>query len=386
MQLHKAIAGAIQKLKNTRYDLQRVSRLVNDPKLSRTYYPEAERKSKTEIRRENLLWLARNKEVNRYYYVYGLDRKDTDASEVLPYRTFRAIRDSTNQHPNTEGYTYVCLLRDKFVFAQFLTSLHFPTPRNLALLNQNEITWLETMSTVPLDSLITTDRNVDGFCKKLTGIMGEGAFSLRLSDRQLYIKETEITIEQLRNELKGQYLLQERLEQHPQMRALHPDSVNTMRIITFNNKGVVSVFAAALRIGTHGRSVDNWASGGVVIGINLETGKLRKEGFLKPGYGGRVQQHPDSGITLEGFQIPFFPESIDMVCQLHRYFYGVHSIGWDIAITPDGPVFIEGNDDWEGGIPMVLEKNFKSRFLKMFPNNGADVNLRHIKTQRIEPH
>ena len=27
--------------------------------------------------------------------------------------------------------------------------------------------------------------------------------------------------------------------------------------------------------------------------------------------------------------------------------YRSHSIGWDIAITKDGPMFIEGNDRWE---------------------------------------
>jgi hypothetical protein len=45
-------------------------------------------------------------------------------------------------------------------------------------------------------------------------------------------------------------------------------------------------------------------------------------------------------------------------------------IGWDIAITPDGPVFIEGNDNPEisglqtvnGGLKGVLKKILKQDF------------------------
>jgi hypothetical protein len=383
MKLPKAITETIQNIKNTRYELQRISRLVNDPKLSSSYFPETERKSKTEIWKDHLLCLAKYNEVNHYYYVYGLDRKGADASELLPYRTFRIIRNRTNLHPNKDGYNYACLLRDKFVFGQFLTSLQFPTPKNIALFNQGEITWLETMKAAPLASL-AENKNYDGFCKQLAGTMGKGAFALRLSEGRFYIEDKEITLEQLRERLNGQYLLQERVIQHSKMATLHPSSVNTMRVMTFNNNGIVSVFSAALRIGTQGSSIDNWSSGGILIRINLQTGQLQGQGFYKPGYGGCVKQHPNSGIVLDGFEIPFFQESLDMLCKLHQYFYGVHSIGWDVAITPEGPVLVEGNDDWDGAVPMALEKNFKTRFLRMFPNNSADTDLPDAKTMRVE--
>jgi hypothetical protein len=69
---------------------------------------------------------------------------------------------------------------------------------------------------------------------------------------------------------------------------------------------------------------------------------------------------------IEGHGRPYFHRAVDLVTALHTYLYGIHSIGWDIEITEEGPVMIEGNDDWEGGIPMSLEKNFKSRFLSMY--------------------
>jgi hypothetical protein len=88
----------------------------------------------------------------------------------------------------------------------------------------------------------------------------------------------------------------------------------------------------------------------------LKPANSKKKGIFKPRYGGKVERYPETGITLKGFQIPFFNESMKLACNLQSYLYGIHSVGWDIAITPNGPMFIEGNDDWEGGIPMSIEK------------------------------
>ncbi len=349
--------------------VKQIPRMVIDPKLSQSYYPSEQRKSKLRILTDLLLWLFRYRDVNFYYYVYGFDRRfGVNTDEYLPYRTFTRIRNQKNLHPKGDpGYNYVCILRDKFVFSQFVSSLDLPTITNLALCDRCSITWLDHMRTAPLATLLQhKDRQLDGFCKRLAGIAGKGAFALKLSDGKLFINETESTLDELKDRLDGQYLIQERVHQHPHMSSLHPHSVNTIRLITFNNNGRVTPFAAALRIGTHGKNVDNWAAGGIIVGVDLMSGQLREEAFYKPGYGGRVVKHPDTNVEFLGFEIPYFHEAVRLATQLHSFLYGIHSIGWDIAISETGPIIIEGNDDWEGGIPMVLERNFKQRFLTMY--------------------
>jgi hypothetical protein len=170
----------------------------------------------------------------------------------------------------------------------------------------------------------------------------------------------------LKEKLDGMYLLQERIQQHPKLSILHPHSINTIRIVTFNNGGNVQVFFAALRIGAEGRSMDNGDCGGIQAGIDLTSGQVCTEAICKSGHGGQVQQHPDTKVPLYGFEIPYFHDAVQLATDLHGYLYGIHSIGWDIAITPAGPIIIEGNDDWGGIRPMALEKNFKQRFLAMY--------------------
>ena len=354
-------------LKEALYSIRRIFRVLKNPEQA-TYYPQEERKSKLGVWADNLMWAAKHREVNIHYFVYGLDRKKgVDRSQFLAYTELRKYRNPRNQQVPGKHYNYVCMLQDKFVFGQFLTSLGFPTPKNIALLDSGQLTWLDSMKKEPLEALVQGPlKNIDGFCKKLQGVQGVGAFPLSVVEGSLCINEEKITLQQLKEKLDGPYLFQERIKQHPKMAQLHPPSINSVRLVTFNNRGNVEVFSSVLRIGARGRNVDNWASGGIIVAIDKDSGKLGKEGTFKKIDGGRVSRHPDTGVVLEGFEIPFFQESVDLVCRLHSYFYGVHSVGWDIGITPDGPILIEGNDDWDAALPMAMEQNFKTRFLQMF--------------------
>jgi hypothetical protein len=331
-----------------------------------SYYPQSPRKHRWRIWYENVLWILRFRELNRYYYIYGLDRKGFYASKrVLPYRVFTKVRDSKNLSVRDDGFNYAALLRDKFVFGQFLQSLHIPTPKNIAMLDRHSITWLGTMQTAPLCS-VADGKEIDGFCKKLSGLQGRGAFRLSVTDSKIRIAHQESTLATLSQRLDGRYLLQERVQQHAELDRLFPHALNTMRIVTFNIDGKIQVFNAAMRIGTGKSNVDNWGIGGIAVAIDLDTGKLRRHGFFKPKYGRLVQEHPDTKVNFDGFQIPFFRESLEMVSNMHAYLYGLHSIGWDVAVSPTGPVLIEGNEDWDGSFAMAAEDNFKERFASMF--------------------
>ena len=168
----------------------------------------------------------------------------------------------------------------------------------------------------------------------------------------------------------GRYLLQERLAQHPALEALHPSSVNTIRLVTVYRDGQVKPFVAALRVGTGGATVDNWSAGGLVVGLNLDTGRLYGRGIFKPGcggdvrYGGFVDRHPDSDVLLDGYQLPDIPEAVALACRLHLDLGGPRTVGWDLAITPDGPSVVEGNSHWSGAMYMAIDGGFKKRYFE----------------------
>lgn len=361
--LRPVLRGRDRALKGGR----KIAGMVFNPKLARSYWPEEKRKSKGRVLAELVWWLIRHGELNNYYYVYGLDRKAVHRDDFLPYRAFRRIRNRRNLRSGRAPYNYVCVLRDKFLFAQLLWSLGIPAPRTFALLDSESITWLDRNITLPLSSLAdAASPSFDGFCKPLDGVQGEGAFPLAVGAGRIIVKGVASSADELRKRLRGRFLFQERIEQHPAMSALNATSLNTVRLITFCRDGEATLFSAALRVGVAGKSVDNWAAGGLIVRIDAATGELRGEGFFKPGYGGRATAHPDSGVAFAGFRIPYFEEAVQLVKRLHEYLRDIHSVGWDVGISTSGPTVIEGNDDWEGGIPMVLEKDFRRRFLAMY--------------------
>ena len=51
----------------------------------------------------------------------------------------------------------------------------------------------------------------------------------------------------------------------------------------------------------------------------------------------------DTGKPITGFQIPYWPEVLDLAERALRHIDGINFVGWDICVTEDGPIIIEGN-------------------------------------------
>lgn len=145
----------------------------------------------------------------------------------------------------------------------------------------------------------------------------------------------------------------------------HPHSINTTRIITVQHNDNIEVLSAFLRMGVNGRHADNWSSGGIIVGVDIDKGVLEKWGFFKPGYGTKSTFHPNSKILFEGYNLPEWEEMVQYVKKAHSLFYGIHSIGWDVVVTEDGIMLIEGNDNWETVFTQFY-KGAKSDFEKYF--------------------
>ena len=90
-------------------------------------------------------------------------------------------------------------------------------------------------------------------------------------------------------------------------------------------------------------------------------------GLYKHGYGTKTDRHPNSEVIFDNFVIPYYQEAIKQSLELHERLKEIPIIGWDIAISSEGPIFIEGNDNIE--IAPIQSGNgygFKKEFVKYF--------------------
>jgi hypothetical protein len=139
---------------------------------------------------------------------------------------------------------------------------------------------------------------------------------------------------------RDQTLVEQVLEQHERLARLYPDSVNTVRMITYlDPNGTLHVIASVLRIG-NGDVVDNFASGGMFTMLD-EAGVALYPGVDKQS--NVYETHPATGVQIAGFAVPRYDEITDMVAEAARRLPTVPYVGWDIAVTPEGPALIEAN-------------------------------------------
>ncbi len=136
-------------------------------------------------------------------------------------------------------------------------------------------------------------------------------------------------------------LCEEFVVQHKDVSALYPHSVNTYRVVTVLTEGVPHIIYAFIRIGNGGRFVDNINAGGMAAPINIETGMIEYPAFDKDSI--YYETHPYTGCPIQGWQLPMWKESVELVLNAATVVPQVGYVGWDVAVTENGPLLIEGN-------------------------------------------
>jgi len=148
---------------------------------------------------------------------------------------------------------------------------------------------------------------------------------------------------------KSGFLFQETVIQHAALSKLNPFSLNTIRFDTFIDKdGRVDVISGYIRMSINKNYVDNICLGGCQVGIDLRTGRLKKEGYSTLSYYGVriLKSHPVTETIFEEVVIPYFDEAKELVLEAASLIPGLRIVGWDVAISESGPILIEGNSDY----------------------------------------
>ncbi len=179
--------------------------------------------------------------------------------------------------------------------------------------------------------------------KPLEGSSGQGIYKYTPAD---WSDGAEAFLARLRSDGIG--ILEEIVIQHPEMARMCPTSVNTCRIATLLGDKAEGIVYAFLRIG-NGKVMDNVDCGGMAARIDLASGKLLTVGADKAG--NTFTKHPITGTDIIGFTIPYWEEAKAMCMEAARKVPQMRFIAWDVAITPDGPTFIEGNSFPSHAVP-----------------------------------
>jgi hypothetical protein len=174
--------------------------------------------------------------------------------------------------------------------------------------------------------------------------IGDGVYRQHRSGQELSAAEF---LERLRAMSRIQpFLVQERARNHPAMRDLTNGALSTMRIISCLDEQDRPEIVAGVQRTAVGRNetVDNVHAGGMGVPIDLATGRLLQGTDMgTDARMGWIDFHPTTGGRITGRALPMWEETCGLVREAHAAFGDWVVIGWDVAVTADGPVLVEGN-------------------------------------------
>ena len=267
-----------------------------------------------------------------YWYVrYGNDFND--------YCTFK-FWEKTSQ----EKKAYISVRRNDYlryefskpdVFQLFLDKARF----NSRYQSYVKRGWLTTQGKTEEDIYNFIEKYDDVIAKPLKDYGGHGV--IKISRKAENYQQAILEVMTLMSQ-GVPYILEETIENVDYIKAFAPNSLNTLRFVTvIDNKNMLHVVAALLRMGNGFAVTDNYHDGGMACPINMSDGRLDKSA-----YGMKCVEyniHPFSNIKFEGYYLPDFFRCLDIVKEVAFYEPDARYVGWDFAITPQGIELLEGN-------------------------------------------
>ena len=143
------------------------------------------------------------------------------------------------------------------------------------------------------------------------------------------------------------YVFQDAVTPHRQIAAMTgSQTVSTVRVVTVNHNDTPEVLYTVWKLPSPGAMSDNfWQKGSLISLVDPATGTVQKIRFASGPDTQWVESHPVTGAQLQGIILPCWQSVLDLACAAHAVVPDNGMLGWDIAITPDGALLIECNEN-----------------------------------------
>lgn len=286
-----------------------------------------------------------------HYLSLRMYRKDFSEKlfDFIPEAALNGFRD--NMNPKEARNAVI----DKKIFARVMKRNNLPAICDVHTISYDSSTKDDLIMSTKFEEFIKLFSDLDVkelFLKPLDGVRSIGAFQAVLNSNKLYIDQKEVNEKSFFNLLfSGKrftcYLVQPVIRQHEVLRRINPSCVNPVRIDTLLLREQIVHNFAVLCVG-NGTNSAYGGEGRLLVKIDLDTGKLAPFGKVLTTAGDRtVYAHPVSRASFANVTLPFWSEVKALVHSAAPLLYPLRSIGWDVAITPNGPLLIEANHDQE---------------------------------------
>lgn len=171
---------------------------------------------------------------------------------------------------------------------------------------------------------------------------GQGVAKIIYTENNLYLNKDLLTIQILRENYGPNFIVQKVIKQHPIMAAPHPDSVNTLRMVTVRWNNKIHYLLTFARFGANGDVRDNAGVGGLCVGVT-DSGEFYNFGIDEDC--NIYKKHPTTDFLIDKLKpIPNFEQFKQFVINIHKDILHHDFVSFDIAVGIDSqPIFLEAN-------------------------------------------
>lgn len=195
--------------------------------------------------------------------------------------------------------------------------------------------WICTENSNKEDIFNFIKKHKNVIVKPLGSAQGIGIFKVSFESVQSDNKVLEKIV-------RDKYIIEEIIENHKDIKAINPETLNTIRVLSMvKSDGSVVITNAFLRFGVGDSVVDNFSAGGMACLIDVGSGILKT--MAKSKFSSGIIHHPLTKIKLLGYQIEDWDKIVKYISKIALMVPEARYIGWDIAILNNGLELIEGN-------------------------------------------
>lgn len=171
------------------------------------------------------------------------------------------------------------------------------------------------------------------FAKPQADFGGHGIEKIVLKD----VKNLEKLYKDLRK--KKLFVVEEEVKQCKTLQKLNPHAVNPFRVVTLVKDGKAYVVGNALRINIHDQ---------IVVGCDDTYMRLGEDGKISSrvinDYAVEFDENPNTGVKFKDLVFPGVKEAFEMCKEAALVVPEIRYVGWDVVLTDDGPLLLEGNE------------------------------------------
>lgn len=284
------------------------------------------------------------------------------ASAFVSKRELVALQERVNP-----GHWYY-MTEDKGIFYRFCEEAGIKIPIVHAVLFRGKQAWvrngraLRSMpeiglfleEEIPSDFVIKPTRGAHGQSVWVISRSIDGEFTN--SAGRKWERGEDLAREVMSDPLFSAFVVQDRVSSHPVLTQLTGSkALQSSRIVTYvDRSGRIHFVAASIRLIGGAATIDNidWGrTGNFALQLHPESGLAMDA--MTFAHNGRVMQwirpedHPKFGSVISNFRVPDWEQVVELVSLAARKLLPLRTLGWDVAITPDGPMIVEANFRWD---------------------------------------